>query len=109
MATTYPDPVQLDSAAATLETLYTVPSNTQAVVSKLIACNRSATPTTIRVAVRIAGAAIDNKHYNYYDLPLPGNYTFEYLAGATLNEDTSVSVCDTLGNVSWSLYRSEIA
>ncbi len=58
-------------AAATLEILYTVTAPvTGAVVSSLVICNRSATPTEFRIAVSPAGAAISDEQYQYFDRPI---------------------------------------
>jgi hypothetical protein len=95
-------------AAATLTTLYTVPSSTQAVSSTHVICNRSATATTIRVAVRPAGAGISNEHYLYYDLNIPGNETFVATIGIALETTDVVSVYATLATVSFNLFGQEI-
>jgi uncharacterized protein GlcG (DUF336 family) len=71
-------------SATTATTLYTCPSATTAVISSIVACNRSATATTIRIAIRALGAALATSHYLYYDLPLDGNDTFVFTGGATM-------------------------
>ena len=57
---------QLDAAAATEETLYTVPNLTQTTVSTLVICNRSVAAITFRVSVSVNGAATTNKDYLFY-------------------------------------------
>lgn len=94
-------------SAATLTTLYTVPSTTETVVSTLTICNRSATATTIRVAVRPAGASISDEHYLYYDLTIPGNETFATTIGMTLATTDVVSVYALLATVSFSLFGQD--
>jgi hypothetical protein len=98
---------QLNPSAATLTTLYTVPGGTSTVCSSLVICNRSATGTTFRIAVRPAGAAIDNKHYLYYDLPIAGNDTFIATIGVSLAETDVVSAYATLATVSFNLFGQE--
>lgn len=44
--------------AASQTTLYTVPAATSTVVSSIVVCNRSATPTSFRVAVQPAIAKL---------------------------------------------------
>ena len=98
---------QIKSAVATLETLYTVPASTSTVVSTLLVCNQSATATSFRVAIRPAGAAIDPKHYLYYDIALAGNDSFACTLGFSLATTDVVSVYATLGTLSFSLFGQE--
>jgi len=93
--------------AATLTTLYTVPGATQTVCSSITVCNRSATATTFRVAVRPAGAGISNEHYLYYDVTIAGNDTFVATIGLTLDATDVVSVYNTLATLSFNLYGQE--
>jgi len=95
-------------SAATATTLYTVPAATSAVCSTLAICNRSATATTVRVAVRPAGAALADAHYNVYDAPLDGNDSLFLTLGLTLAATDVVTVYATLATVSFSLYGSEL-
>ncbi len=95
--------------ATTLTDLYTVPAATQAAASSIAVCNQSATPTSFRVAVRPAGAAINAKHYLYYDIPIAGNDTFIATIGVTLATTDVVSVYNTLATLSFNLYGQEIS
>lgn len=108
MADTFKTLGQIDSAVTTLETLYTVPGATSTVVSSIVVCNRSGTVDAIRIAVQVGGAAIDNKHYIYYDLPLPGNDTFVLTGGITLAATDVVSVYSATGNTTFSLFGMEV-
>ena len=45
---------QLDCAATTQETLYTVPDLTQTTVSSFLACNRTGSAITFRLRVNVA-------------------------------------------------------
>lgn len=89
-------------------TLYPVPALTQAVCSTLTICNQGAA-TSVRVAIRPAGAVIDPKHYCVYDLPLSVNDTLTMTLGITLGATDVVSVYAGTANVSFGLYGSEIA
>jgi len=93
-------------SAATLTTLYT--ASTDSVASSIVICNRSATATTFRVAVRPAAAGISDEHYIYYDVTIPGNDTFIATIGITLESTDVVSVYNTLATLSFNLYGSEI-
>lgn len=100
---------QSNPSATTLTTLYTVPASTETVVSVINVCNRSATATTIRIAVRPAGAAIDNAHYIAYDLALPGNEVLEAGRGVTLSTTDVVSVYTNDATVTFQLFGQENA
>lgn len=98
---------QQNPSATTLTTLYTVPSATSTVISSLTICNRSATVTSFRVAIRPAGAAISNEQYLYYDLPIAGNDTFVATLGITLAATDVLSVYTTLATLSFQLFGQE--
>lgn len=98
---------QLNPSAATLSTLYTVPGSTSTVTSTITVCNRSATPTSFRIAVRPGGAAISNEHYLYYDVVIAGNDTFAATIGMTLAATDVISVYSTLATLSFSLFGQE--
>lgn len=72
-------------------------------------CNRSATATSFRVAIRPAGAAIANQHYIYYDTTLAGNDTFIATIGMTIAATDVVSVYATLATLSFNLFGQERA
>lgn len=91
-------------SAATLTTLYTVPGSTSAAVSSIVVCNRSATPTSFRVAIRPLGAAIADQMYIYYDQPIDGNSTFVATIGPTLIATDVVSVYATLATLSFQVF-----
>lgn len=107
MATTVKVLGQSNPAATTLTTLYTVPAATSAVCSSIAVCNRSATATTFRIAIRPAGAAISNEHYLYYDVTIAGNDTFIATIGITLATTDVVSVYATLATLSFNLFGQE--
>ena len=107
MATTLKVLGQSNPSATTLTTLYTAGASTSTVVSSITVCNRSATATSFRVAVRPAGAAIDDKHYIYYDVTLAGNDTFAATLGITLATTDVISVYATLATLSFHAYGQE--
>ena len=94
--------------AATLTTLYTVPGATEVSTSSIVVCNRSATATSFRVAIRPAGAGISDEHYLYYDVAIPGNDTFIATVGISLATTDVVSVYATLATVSFNLFGQQI-
>jgi hypothetical protein len=109
MPTTYKVLGQLEPSATTLSTIYTVPSATQTVVSTVFITNVSSAIESVRIAVRPAGESIENKHYIYYDSVLPSYKTNVSTIGLALNASDVVSVWSSNGNVSFSLFGSEIS
>lgn len=109
MATTYKILGQLESAATTLETLYTVPAGTSTVVSAINICNRTSGAKAVRIAIRQAGAVIANKQYIAYDLSVAANDSVALSLGITLAATDIVSVYASAGSsISWNLFGSEI-
>ncbi len=108
MATTYKVLGQSAPSATTDTTLYTVPASTQAVVSSIIVCNRSATAITYRVAVRPAGAAIANQHYVAYDVALAANDSVALTLGLTIDATDVITVRASTADSSVSAYGTEI-
>lgn len=99
---------QLQPAANTVSTLYTVPAANQAVASTLVMCNTGSVDATVRVAVRPNGDTLDPKHYIVYNSTLP-SYDSQFLTiGLALDGTDVVSVYASTANVSFNLFGSEI-
>ena len=107
MATVYKVLGQSAPSAVTNTTLYTVPASTSAVCSTLAICNRGAT-TTVRVAIRPAGATLANQHYIVYDNSVNQYDTIFLTLGVTLATTDVVTVYAGTANTSFSLFGSEI-
>jgi hypothetical protein len=95
-------------AATTLTDIYTVPAATQAIASSIVICNRSASSTTFRVSIAVAGASDTNAQYIYYDVPIPGNETFIATIGITLEATDVVRVWAGAATLSVNLMGVEI-
>ena len=108
MASIYKVLGQVAPAATTLTSLYTVPALTSAVCSTLSICNRGVS-TQIRVAVRPAGAAIDNKHYIAYDVPVNQYESVFLTLGVTLATTDIVSVYAGTADISFGLFGTEVS
>ena len=98
---------QLNPAAATLTTIYTVPSVTSAVVSTITVANRSGVDTTFRIAISPGGDGISDEHYLYYDIPIPGNDTFAATIGISLDAADVIRVRATLATLSFNVFGIE--
>lgn len=107
MPNTYKVLGQSKPAATTLTTLYTVPSSTSTVASTLTICNLGVS-TTVRVAVRPAGASIADQHYIIYNATANSNDTLFFTLGISLAATDVVSVYAGTANVSFNLYGTEI-
>jgi hypothetical protein len=99
---------QSNPSAATLATLYTVPSATQSVASTLAICNQAASAGSFRIAVRPAGASVAAQHYIAYDAPIAGNDTVFLTLGVSLATTDVVSVYASSASQSFSLFGVEI-
>ena len=108
MATTYKSPAQLEPTAQTLSTLYTVPADTQAVVSNIHACNLGSTTASIRVAVQPNGASIADQHYLFFGLMITAFDTIEFGHGITMDASDVLSVWSSSGSVSFNLSYAEV-
>ena len=109
MPTTYKVLGQSKPTAATATALYTVPPDTQAVASTLNISNLTNDLTTVRVAVRPAGATLEDKHYLLYNNTISGFATAQFTIGITLGAADVVTVYDAAGKCSFNLFGSEIS
>jgi hypothetical protein len=108
MATVYKVLGQSNPSATSNTTLYTVPAATSSVCSTLTIANLGIS-TFIRVAIRPAGASIENQHYIAYDIPL-NQYDCIFLTlGVTLAATDVVTVYAGTADVSFSLFGSEVS
>jgi len=98
---------QLEAAATTPETLYTVPATVQTTTSSLIVCNRTGGALTFRVAVRVAGETLTNKQYIYYDRSIAINTSFTAVLGMTLGPADVVTVYASATGLSFNLFGVE--
>jgi hypothetical protein len=109
MATTYKVLGQVNPAATTATTLYTVPSATNTVVSTIVICNQAASAGSFRIAVRPAGAALAAQHYVAYDVAIAANDTKAITLGLTLATTDVVTVYASAATMSFNAYGSEIS
>jgi glucose-6-phosphate dehydrogenase assembly protein OpcA len=100
---------QLDASAATMQTLYTVPASTATVASSLTICNRTTAAVAVRIVVQQAGAALANKQYIAYDLPVAANDSIALSIGMTLATTDVVGVyASSASSVSFGLFGYEV-
>ena len=109
MATTYKVLGQLNPAAATATTLYTVPNSTSAVLSTISVCNQAASAGTFRSAIRPSGATLTAQHYIYYDAPITANDGIAITIGITLAATDVITVYASSASMSFTAFGSEIS
>lgn len=109
MPTTYKVLGQSNPSAATLTTLYPVPSATSTIVSTISVCNQAATAGTYRIAVRVGGASITASQYIVYDASLSANSTDTITLGITLAATDVISVYASSANFSFSAFGTELS
>ena len=98
---------QVDTAATTVTTLYTVPNLTQTTISSFVACNRTGSAITFRLSVRVAGASADDKQYLFYDKSVAANDTLTAVIGITLGQTDVMKVYASAVNMSFNLFGCE--
>lgn len=108
MATNYKVLGQSAPSATTLTSLYTVPSATEAVISTVVVCNRSATDRTFRLAVRPNGASISSEHYLAYDVTVGASDSTTLTLGITMDATDVLSVYASTTDLSFTAFGSEI-
>ena len=99
---------QLAPSATTNTDLYTAPSNTQAVVSSIVIANRTSSQATYRIALRPAGATIENKNYIAYDVVVDASDSTTLTLGITLAATDVITVYASTANLSFNALGSEI-
>jgi hypothetical protein len=108
MATSYKSPVQVEPAANTLTTLYTVPSGTEAIFSAINVCNTASSDATFRIAFRPGGAAIEDKHHIIYDATISGNDTYMINQGMSMSATDVLSVRASTASVCFVGFYAEV-
>ena len=109
MATTYKVLGQVNPAATTATTAYTVPSATETVVSTITVANLGGSAATYRIAVRPDGAALENKHYIVYDATIAATDSLTITIGMTLNAADVITVYTSTATMAFNIFGSEIA
>lgn len=99
---------QSNPSAATSTTLYACPGSTQTIISSIIVCNRSATPTSYRVSIDVNGAGDSNEDYIAYDVPIGANESIAIGHGVTIDDTDLIRVYATLATLTFSAFGQEI-
>lgn len=95
-------------SATTATDVYTVPASTQVVISSIVVCNRGASATSFRIAVRPNGAALATEHYIGYDTAIAANDIVSLSLGVTVDAADVITVYAGNADLTFSLYGTEI-
>jgi hypothetical protein len=109
VATIYKVLGQSEPAATTATSLYTVPSSTEAVISTIVVANKAASAGSYRIAIRPAGATLEDKHYIAYDVAIAANDSTALTLGITLAATDVVTIYASSADMSFNAFGSEIS
>ena len=109
MAVAYKVLGQSAPSATTATDAYTVPAATQTIISSIVVAERGGSAATFRIAVRPNGAALATSHYIAYDTPVSANDVVALSLGITVDAADVVTVYASSGDVTFSLFGSEIS
>ena len=98
---------QVDTAATTVTTLYTVPDATVTTISSIVVANRTGSAITFRLTVHVAGASADDKQYLYYDKSVAANDSLTIVIGITLNQTDVLKVYASAVDMSFNVFGVE--
>lgn len=110
MATIYKVLGQTESSGTpeVYDTLYVVPTDTAAIVSNIVVCNRSASVQYFRLACSSASAAVTNKELIAFGTAVPPNDSIPLVMGVTLDDTVKFLMCSaTSSSVSFSAFGAE--
>lgn len=108
MPTTYKVLAQSAPSATTNTDIYTVPANTQTVISTMVVANRAATAATYRIAIRLNGATLANQHYIAHDVVVGASDSTTLTLGLTLDPAEIITVYASTANLSFNVFGAEI-
>jgi hypothetical protein len=98
---------QVDTAATTVTTLYTVPDEAVTTISSIVVANRTGSAITFRLSVHVAGASADDKQYLYYDKSVAANDSLTIVIGITLNQTDVLKVYASAVDMSFNVFGVE--
>jgi len=109
MATeTIKTPSYVNPSANTLTTLYTVPADTQSIISTINVCNTASTDATYRIAVTSGGSPVLG-NYIVYGATIAGNETVAFTQGITMDAGDILAVFANTASVAFNAFKMEIA
>lgn len=109
MATSYKILGQVEPTDTSNADLYTVPSDTEAIISTLIVSNSTAGEAAFRIFVREDGATASTANAIAYDTVIGANTQVAFTLGLTLSATDIITVRSSSGNaLAFSAFGSEL-
>jgi hypothetical protein len=97
------------AASATADTaFYTVPADTETVISTFTVCNRGTASATYRINTRIDGTATGVNNALAFDATVSGNDTVALTLGISLNASDQISCMASTTNLTFQAFGAEI-
>jgi hypothetical protein len=101
--------VQGTSSVGTYSTLYTTPSNTQAVISTIAICNTASAAATYRIGLDDTAGTPGASEWIVYGANVGANDTVFLTVGITLAPEKYIRVSSSVNTVTFSAFVSEIS
>jgi hypothetical protein len=109
MATTYKILGQAEPSDTDVADLYTVPADTESIVSSLVITNTTGSELTFRIFVRDSGATAGTENAIAYDTPISATSQVAFTLGITLSATDIISVrTDTGNSITFQAFGSEL-
>lgn len=109
MATeTIKTPSYVNPSANTLTTLYTVPADTQSIISTINVCNTASIDATYRIAVTSGGSPVLG-NYIVYGATISGNETVAFTQGITMDAGDILAVFTNSASIAFNAFKMEIS
>lgn len=89
--------------------VYTVPSNTETVISTIAICNRGSSATTYSIGVRVDGEFYDNKQYIAYNAPIGAYESIFLTIGVTMDASDIFLAMSPSTELTVNLFGSEMS
>lgn len=110
MATNYKRAgVQGTSSVSTYATLYTVPANTQAVISTIAICNTASAAATYRIGFDDTEGTPGASEWLVYDSSVSANDTTFLSVGIALEATKNIRVSSSADTVTFQAFVSELS
>ena len=101
---------QFPPDATTLTALYTVPAETQAVISTIVIANRSnSVVSSYRIAIVPFGEELTTEHYIAYNVPIPASDSATLTLGLTMGAGDVLSVYTSTANLTFNIFGVEFS
>jgi hypothetical protein len=108
MPTNYKILGQSNPSASTLTTVYTVPANTQAVVSTITAANFGATSSNVSLSVHVGNATWTASQQVANNISISTQNSLALTLGVTLGAGDTIRANCSTANIAVNIFGSEI-